>query len=60
MKKAQNLLEYVLIVAMVAVVFGYAFVGKMDFKKLKNYVFIRPASTSDPSKINIEAMTDVN
>lgn len=60
MKKAQNLLEYILIVAMVAVVFGCAFVGKIDIKNLKNYVFIRPADSTDASKINIEAMTDVN
>lgn len=59
-KKAQNLLEYILIAAMVAVILGYAFVGKMDYNKLKNYVFIRPADSTDSSRINIEAMTDVN
>lgn len=60
MKKAQNLIEYILIAAMVAVILGYGFVGKMDFNKLKNYVFIRPTDSTDSSKINIEAMTDVN
>ena len=55
-KKGQNLIEYVLIFAMVAVA-CYGFVSKFDFKTLKNYVFIRPADSADPSKIKIEAMT---
>jgi len=56
-KKGQNLIEYILIFAMVVVV-TYGFVLKVDFKTLKNYVFMRPADSSDPSKIKIEAMTN--
>lgn len=56
-KKAQNLLEYILIFAMVAIA-GYAFAAKFDIRKIKNYVFDRPADSSSPSKIKIEAMTD--
>lgn len=58
MKKAQNLIEYILIAALMAA-FGYMALSKMDFGKIKNYVFMRPASSSDPAKIDIEAMTDV-
>lgn len=57
-KKSQNLIEYILIVAMVATVIGYGFAAKFDFKNLKNYVFMRPADSSDNSKIRIEAMTE--
>lgn len=57
MKKGQNLLEYLLIFAMLAVA-GYAFVAKFDFKTLRNYVFMRPADSADTTKIKIEAMTD--
>ena len=56
-KKSQNLLEYILIFAMVAVA-GYAFVAKFDLSRLKNYVFSRSADTADTSKIKIEAMTE--
>lgn len=56
-KTAQNLLEYVLIFAMVAVV-GYGFVAKFDLTQLKNYVFSRPADTTDASRIRIEPMTE--
>lgn len=41
MRKAQNLLEYILIAAMLAIA-GYAFVSNFDMKALKNYVFMRP------------------
>lgn len=60
MKKAQNLLEYILIAAMVAVCIGYGFAGKLDYKKIKNYVFMRPAESATSTKIKIEAMTDIN
>lgn len=56
-KKGQNLLEYILIFAMIAVA-SYAFMSKFDLRTLKNYVFMRPADSSDSSKIKIEAMTD--
>ena len=55
-KRGQNLLEYILIFAMIAFV-GYVFVAKFDLKTLKNYVFNRP-SESGSSKIKIEAMTE--
>lgn len=56
-KPAQNLLEYILIFAMVAVA-AYGFVMKFDFRRIKNYVFMRPADSTDNTKIRIEAMTD--
>lgn len=59
MKKAQNLLEYILIFAMVATVIGYGFVSKFDFRAIKNYVFMRPADSSDSTRIKIEPMTDI-
>ena len=55
-KKGQTLIEYILIVAMVAIA-GYGFVSKFDFRTLKNYVFMRPADSTDSTKIKIEAMT---
>ena len=58
MKKAQNLVEYLLIASLVAVMGVYA-VSKVDFQQLKNYVFMRPADPSNASRIKIEAMTDV-
>ncbi len=57
MKKAQNLLEYILIFAMIAIA-AYGFVFKLDLKKIKNYVFMRPADSMDSTKIKIEAMTE--
>lgn len=56
MKKGQNLLEYILIFAMLAIV-GYVFVSKFNFNSLKGYVFMRPADSADATKIKIEAMT---
>ena len=56
MKKAQTLLEYVLIVAFVGLVAGMA-ASSFDLRTIKNYVFTRPADSSNPSQINIEAMT---
>lgn len=56
MKKSQNLLEYVLIFAMVAVVVGLV-ASKFDLRTIKNYVFMRPADSTDSSQIKIEAMT---
>jgi len=55
MKKAQNLVEYILIFLLVAVA-GYMFVSKMDLKSIKNYVFMRPADSSG-TQITVEAMT---
>jgi hypothetical protein len=54
MKKAQNLVEYALIVALVAVVGGFA-ISKFDFGKIRDVVFSRPTGTG--TSINIEAMT---
>jgi len=56
-KKGQNLIEYILIFAMVAIA-TYGFVMKFDFKKIKNYVFMRPADSTGSTKIKIEAMTN--
>lgn len=56
MKKAQNLLEYILIAALFAF-FGYIAVSKFNLPAIKNYVFMRPADSADPAKIKIEAMT---
>ena len=53
---SHQLLEYVLIVAFMALL-AYVTASKFDLKTLKNYVFMRPADTSNPSQINIEAMT---
>lgn len=55
MRKAQNLLEFILIVTLVAVA-GGVFVSKFDFNKIKSQVFMRPASSSG---IRLEPMTDV-
>lgn len=55
-KTAQNLLEYALILAIIAVVVGTV-VSKFDLRIIKNYMFNRPADSTDPSKIKIEAMT---
>lgn len=54
--KSQNLIEYALILALIAVV-GAVFIHGFDFKAIKNYVFNRPADPTDSSKIKIEAMT---
>lgn len=54
MRKAQNLLEYILIFALVAVM-GYVFMANFDLKKIKNYVFGRPSDSA--TEIKIEAMT---
>ncbi len=56
-KQGQNLIEYILIIAIIAVA-CYGFVAKFDLKKLKNYVFMRPADSVDSTKIRIEAMTE--
>ena len=56
-KKAQNLLEYLLIFMMVALA-AYMFSSKMNLTSIKNYVFVRPADSANPSHIKIEAMTD--
>ena len=57
MKKGQNLLEYLLIFAIVAVAAFY-FAGNMDLNAIKNYIFVRPPSADNPSQIKIEPMTD--
>ena len=58
-RKAQNLIEYSLILAMVAFA-GYYFVTNFDLKKIKNYVFNRPTyvDAKGHEKIKIEAMTE--
>jgi len=56
MKKAQNLVEYALIFSLVAIV-CLVFTSKMDLRAIKNYIFMRPADSTDSTKINIEAMT---
>lgn len=63
MKKqnGQNLLEYALILALIAIA-GVAFVTKFDLKKIRNYVLNRPATTGTVNgitgtRINVEAMT---
>lgn len=53
-RKAQNLVEYILIFALVGVVCFFV-ASKIDLNKLKNYVFVRPVGSD--GKINIEAMT---
>lgn len=55
-QRAQNLLEYILIFAMVAIA-GYFFVTRFDFTQIKNYVFNRPADAANPTRIKIESMT---
>lgn len=55
-KLAQNLLEYALILALIAVI-GATVFAKFNLKIIKNYVFDRPVDSSDNSKIKIEAMT---
>jgi hypothetical protein len=55
-KKAQNLIEYLLIAALIAVA-CYGFVAKFNINTLKNYVFMRPADSTDSTKITIEPMT---
>jgi len=56
MKKAQNLLEYILIF-MVVVLTAYIFASKFNLTTLKNYAFMGTKSTTDASHIEIEAMT---
>lgn len=58
MKKisSQTMLEYILIFAMVAMI-SAGVLMHFDLKSLKNYVFMRPADSTDASKIKIEAMT---
>ena len=53
MKKAQNVVEYLLIFMLVTIM-GYMFFSKTDIKKLRNYMFNRPSTGSE---ITIEAMT---
>lgn len=53
-KNAQNLIEYALIFALIAVMGGVA-VSKFDFGKIRNFVFARPTGTG--SSINIDPMT---
>ena len=58
-KDGQNLIEYILIFALIAMA-GYFFVEKFDFQKIKNYVFNRPTykDTNGYEKIKIESMTE--
>ena len=54
---SQTMLEYILIFAMVAMI-SAGILMHFDLKSLKNYVFMRPADSTDASKIKIEAMTE--
>lgn len=61
-KKGQNLIEYILIASLVALV-SVIIVTKFNIVKLRNYVFVRPASSDTTNevtstKIKIEAMTN--
>jgi hypothetical protein len=56
--KAQNLVEYILIFGMVAVICWFGFASKFNLKDLRNLIFNRPASTTDASKIEMGAMTE--
>lgn len=58
MKKAQNLIEYILIFSLIGVV-GYFITSNIDFGKIKNYIFMRPGSQDAGGgySIKIEAMT---
>ena len=60
-KNGQNLIEYLLI-AMIIGVACAGFVAKFNIAGLRNYVFMRPASSDTTNgvtstKIKIEAMT---
>lgn len=60
-RKAQNVIEFALIIALIAVI-GAAFVMKFDLKSIRNYVFSRPATVGTvngvtATRINIEPMT---
>lgn len=58
MKKAQNLVDYILILTMVAIIaFGIA--TRFDLGAIRNHVFVRPTDSANPSHIKIEAMTDI-
>lgn len=55
------MVEFALIIALIAVI-GAAFVMKFDLKKIRNYVFNRPATVGtvngvSGTRINIETMT---
>ena len=54
--RSQTLLEYILIFAMVAMI-SAGVLMHFDLISLKNYVFMRPANSTDTSKIDIEGMT---
>lgn len=56
-RSAQNLLEYMLIFALVAII-GYFVAANVNLQSLKNYVFMRPSDSDNPSHIKIEAMTE--
>lgn len=54
--KAQNLIEGLLILALVAIA-CFGVVMKFNFGKFKNYVFSRPTDSADNTKVKFEAMT---
>ena len=56
-KKAQTLVEYVLIFVLVSLI-AYTFVSKFNFQAIKSYVFMRPVDSTNSSKIKIEPMTE--
>ena len=56
-RRAQNVVEYALIFAIVAVA-ALMLSNRIDLKKVRDYVFVRPSSQTNPSHIRIEPMTD--
>ena len=55
MKNAQAMIEYLLIAALVAVLFGFFF-SKMDIQKLKSYIFNQPQE-EQTNVIKVRSMT---
>lgn len=56
-KKGQNLVEYLLIAAIVAIA-CVTILMKVNMKSLRNYVFMQPADSTDSTQIKIKAMTE--
>lgn len=58
-KRAQTLVEYILIFILVAIM-AFQFAANFDFNAVRRYVFMRPVDSTDSTKINIEPMTEGN